>query len=387
MRRIKAAFYIEIGNQMKIQHASTVTQVMPDCVEIMKNKHLFRLKIVHPKEIALAKETISSSNNLTKLYKTNEQSLQLEFESSLLPKLTSFLHGMHHRYASFGPTVAIAKRWLYSQLIDSFMWPDECTELIIAEMFLRNFPMEPSASPQIGFFRFLNYLAQMAPEDDMLVVNFNDELSVEQISELEGKFRKNRRNFPPLFIVTSIDLEHSHQHGIWSSRAPSINILQRVQLLAECSIKLLAEDYTRMSSSIVKDLFTASMDGYNLVIHLNERYVRRFDVVLHNFVNFKAIQYERKQAAPAGVDFVAKFLSDLREAFDEVALFFHNPIAGEKIAVLWKPSESKSFAESHVNQQQIEEGGGGRLRVNIDAILNDIQIMGKGLIKSMEILQ
>ena len=77
----------------------------------------------------------------------------------------------------------------------------------------------------------------------------------------------------------------------------------------------------------------------------------------------------------------------MREAFDEVALFFHNPIAGAKIAVLWKPSESKSFAASHVNQQQIDESGGGRLRVNIDAILNDIQIMGKGLIKSMEILQ
>lgn len=153
MRRIKAAFYVEIGKQMSKQFRSTTTQVMPDCVEILKNKHLFRLKIVHPKEIALAKEIISSSNNLTKLYKTNEDSLQLEFESSLLPKLTSFLHGMHHRYPSFGPTVAIAKRWLYSQLIDSFLWPDECTELIIAEMFLKNIPMEPSSSPQIGFFR------------------------------------------------------------------------------------------------------------------------------------------------------------------------------------------------------------------------------------------
>lgn len=244
-----------------------------------------------------------------------------------------------------------------------------------------------SLKQNLFIHRFLNYLAQISPEDDMVVVNFNDELNADQIGELETKFRKNRKNFPPLFIVTSIDLEHHHLHGIWSSRAPSINILQRVQLLAECSIKLLAEDYTRMSSSIVKDLFTPPMDGYNLVIHLNERYVRRFDIVLHNFTNFKAIQYERKQAAPAGVDFVAKFLSDLREAFDDVALFFYNPVAGAKIAMLWKPtaSESKSFAASHVNHSQIDESG--RLRVNIDAILHDIEIIGKGLIKSMEILQ
>lgn len=387
MRRIKAAFYIEIGKCMSTQFPSTITNVRSDCVEILKNKHLFQLKIVHPKEIALVKETISSANNLTKLYRTNEMSLKLEFESCLLPKLTSFLHGLHHRFPSYGPTVAIAKRWLYSQLIDGFLWPDECTELIIAEMYLKNNPMEPSSSPQIGFFRFLKYLAEFAHETEMVLVNFNDELDVDQISEMELKFRKDRKNFPPLYIATSIDLEH--HGGIWSSRAPSINILKRVQMLAEYSLKFIAEDFTRMSCSLVKDLFTPSLDGYNLVIHLNERYVRRFDVVLHNFPNFKALQYERKPAPPAGVNFVAKFLSELREAFDDVALFFHNPIAASKIAMLWKEpvvNETKSFAASHVNLCYIDEES-GRLRVNIDAILNDIQIMGKGIIKELEILE
>lgn len=218
----------------------------------------------------------------------------------------------------------------------------------------------------------------------MIVVNFNDELDAEQIGEVEAKFRQNRKNFPPLFILTSLDLEH--HRGIWSARAPSINILRRVQTLAECSIKMLAQNYMRLSGSLVKDLFTPSMDGYNVVIHLSERFVRWSDVVLHNFANFKAIQCERKLAPPAGVDFVARFLTELREAFDDVALFFYNPIAGSQIAVLWKPSETRAFAASHVNRHRVEEAS-GRLRVNIDAILNDFQIMGKGLITSMEIIQ
>lgn len=218
----------------------------------------------------------------------------------------------------------------------------------------------------------------------MVVVNFNDELDAEQIGEVEAKFRQNRKNFPPLFILTSLDLEH--HRGIWSARAPSINILRRVQTLAECSIKMLAENYMRLSGSLVKDLFTPSMDGYNVVIHLSERFVRRSDVVLHNFANFKAIQYERKFAPPAGVDFVARFLAELREAFDDVALFFYNPIGGSQIAVLWKPSETRAFAASHVNRHRVEEAS-GRLRINIDAIYNDIQIMGKGLITSMEIIR
>lgn len=153
MRRMKAAFYIEIAKRMEAQNPSISIQVTQDCIEVLRNKFLFRLKIVHPKEIALAKEEISSSNSLTKLYRTNEQSIRLEFENIVLPKMTSFLHGLHHQYPSFGPTVAIAKRWLYSQLIDSHLWPDECTELIVAEMFLKGYPMSPAIQPQTGFIR------------------------------------------------------------------------------------------------------------------------------------------------------------------------------------------------------------------------------------------
>jgi U3 small nucleolar RNA-associated protein 22 len=153
MQRIKAAFYNEISKKMHAQFPTTTVSVMPDCIEALKGGFVFRLQIVHPKEIALAKEEISPTNNLTKLYRENEESLRLEYESKILPKLTSYLHGLHHRFASFGPTAAIAKRWLYSQMIDSHLWPDECTELVLAEMFLKGFPMEASFQPQTGFIR------------------------------------------------------------------------------------------------------------------------------------------------------------------------------------------------------------------------------------------
>lgn len=220
----------------------------------------------------------------------------------------------------------------------------------------------------------------------MITVNFNDELDSEQINLLENEFRKNRKKFPPLFIVTSIDLPH--HYGIWSSRAPSMHMLKRIQMLAEVSIQMIADDFNRLSGNLVKDLFTPSMEGYDLVIHLNEKFVKRYDIVLHNFSNFKAIQYEKKPAPPAGIDFVSQFLNELRGAFDDVALFFHNPIAGSKIAMLWKPTinDTKAFAVSHVNRCQLDASS-GRLRINIDAIINDIQIIGKGIVTSIEILK
>jgi U3 small nucleolar RNA-associated protein 22 len=215
----------------------------------------------------------------------------------------------------------------------------------------------------------------------MIVVNFNEEMDVDQINELETNFRRNRKNFPPLFIVTSSDLPH--QYGMWSSRAPSMEILKRVQMLAQFSIKILSQNYSKLSLSEVKDLFTAPLDGYNLVINLNDKFVRKSDVVLHNFVNFKAVQFEKKPAPPAGVDYVANLLKELREAFDEVALFFYNPISGGKIAVLWKPTikDSRKFAASNVNMCRLVNE---RLNVNVDAILNDIRIIGKGIIESID---
>lgn len=93
MKRIKAAFYIEIANKMNSRYKESVVQVYSDCIEVLKNNFLYRLKIFHPKEVALTRETLSSTNNLTKLYKNNAESLKLEFSGLIMPKLTSSLHG------------------------------------------------------------------------------------------------------------------------------------------------------------------------------------------------------------------------------------------------------------------------------------------------------
>jgi U3 small nucleolar RNA-associated protein 22 len=382
MRRIKGAFYIEIERKMAEKFPGTPIQVTGEYIEAMKNKLLFRLRIVHPKEVALAKEEISASNNLTKLYRTNEQSLKLEFEGTMLPKLTSSLHGLHHQFPSFGPTVAMAKRWLYSQMIDKFLWPDECTELIIAEMLLKSLPMVPAIQPQTMFIRFLHQLANFNHESDMVVVNFNEDIASEQLEEIEAKFQKARKNFPPLFIVTSCDFQN---HGIWSSRAPSLQILHRVKMLAQHSIEIIGENFTKLSTAIVKDLFTPSLIGYNLVINVHQEFVKRHDVVLSNFATFKPVKFEDKPAPPADVNFVESFLGELREAFDDFAVFFYNPIGGTQIAMLWKPNvgETREFAASHVNGCKVEKE---RLRVNVDAIVKDIQVIGEGLISSIEVV-
>lgn len=257
--------------------------------------------------------------------------------------MTTF--SLYHQYPSFGPTVAIAKRWLYSQLIDPYLFPDEVTELLIADMFLKETPLRPAIQPQTGFFRFLSNLAESNWENEMVVVNFNSEIPDEELEEIETKFQKNRREFPALCLITSCDYK---KFSVFTSKAPTAHLLNRVKFLAKCSLDLIVEDYFKLSGNSVKSLFSPSLDGYNLIINLDTKFVRKSTVVSHNYVNFKPIQYEEKPPPPADLDFVKCYLGELREAFDEVAVFFYDPINGGQIAVLWKPVvyQEREFAVS-----------------------------------------
>lgn len=129
----------------------------------------------------------------------------------------------------------MVKRWLYSQLIDSYLWPDECTELLVADQFIDGNVNNPT-QPQTAFFRFIHQLANCNWKTDLFVLNFNDELQTDYIEKLETKFISDRDSFPPLTIITSHGEPDSHT--VWSKKAPTVEILARVTLLARHAINV-----------------------------------------------------------------------------------------------------------------------------------------------------
>lgn len=76
----------------------------------------------------------------------------------------------------FGPAVLIAKRWLYSQLLDPFLWPDICTELLMAYVFIENKSYDQPIQPQMAFLRFLELLRTTDWRSHLFILDFNDEL-------------------------------------------------------------------------------------------------------------------------------------------------------------------------------------------------------------------
>lgn len=130
----------------------------------------------HPKEIHLVKETLAS-NKISKTYNDNEESLKMERNFIMIPRLTSYLHGLHSQYPSFGPAVNIAKRWLYSHLIHPLLWPEEATELLMASLYLSPETLVQPTQPEVGYFRFLYFIAYTDWSKELVIINFNNTLN------------------------------------------------------------------------------------------------------------------------------------------------------------------------------------------------------------------
>ncbi|XP_013102162.2 nucleolar protein 6 [Stomoxys calcitrans] len=346
-RALKTAFYIQIASLLKEQH-NLQCRVTYDGIMVLKQGYCFNLEIAHPKEVGLLKKE-KTEKGITRHVDCVE-SIALEKRHYILPKVAGALKALHQSCSSFGPTVMIAKRWLYSQLIDDGQWPEECTELLIASQYLKTSSKFIGNSPQMAFIRFLHLLANADWKSELFLINFNNAMDESEISDVEHRFGAERNDFPPLCIVTSYDKQYYGK--IWSSHLnPNVHVLARVTLLARQCLEIV-ESTLLASSSFVKpvQIFKPSSEGYDLVIQLKPEAVPNtlaFDFG-SSFVEFTKPNWHMPLA---GSNFVKLAVNKLREAYGEFAAFFYNPCGGKEIALVWKPYafEAKDFKVNDVN--------------------------------------
>lgn len=141
--------------------------------------------------------------------------------------------------------------------------------------------------------------------------------------------------------------------------------------------------------------FRPPLVAYDVLIHLDSKQVPLLAKAVDPPVNtFQRGTHGGQPFASGGAlpvidyDPVRLYLSELREAFGELALFFYDPYGGTVIAVLWKPNafEPKPFKTSLMNARRVEVNGDVVTTVpNVEAILQDFRIIGEGLVKRLEL--
>lgn len=264
-------------------------------------------------------------------------------------------------------------------MIDSSLFNDICTELLVAHQYFNTTANQPSIQPQTAFIRFLCTLSNTNWNAEMFLLNFNNDLSREYIEKLEMEFISKRDSFPPLCIITSNG--ESDKHTTWSEKIPSVEILARVTLLARHTMKLIEQSI--FNDFVAAPLYSASMDGYDLVIHLNKRELR--DALIHNYNRpSNVICRQRKPFIPMS-DFnpAQSYLHELRSGYGHAAVFFYNPYGGEQIAVLWKPTSftKEEFKLSAVHGQVAATDG--QITFDHKQLENDFLILGQDLVDSI----
>ncbi|XP_017766382.1 PREDICTED: nucleolar protein 6 [Eufriesea mexicana] len=382
-RKTKAAFHIQIAECLRKQ-CMLKANANFSYIDVYKDGFVFRLRISHQKEITFLKQRITRDGIIQ--YKDNEESIELENKLFELPKLTSALHGLHTQQPSFGPACCLAKRWLSAQLLDDFHIPDIVVELLVASMYLTPTSYKPSQMPQVTFLRLLEMFAKGHWNTDPVIVNFNNEMSREEIIAVETLFGSSRDSLPPLFISTPYD----QQRSLWTRKAPSILILNRITALARQSLKLYESQLFTKVLLDFKPLFRPPLTEYDCLIYLKSSMVPKIlqavDVSdAHPIVELYPYKHHSAQKIPI-VDFdpVQYFLRDLRNGYDEFALFFHDTYGGTLIGVLLKPSalEIKDFKVSNISGRKCNENN--QLVLNFSAMIQDFYILGKGLVEAID---
>ncbi|XP_041464696.1 nucleolar protein 6-like [Lytechinus variegatus] len=388
IHHIKTAFHLKMADMLGKQ-CQLVTMATANHILVIVDGFVFQVAVAHRREIVLLKEVVTKEG--LSMLRDNERSKFMEKETEHLPHLTSLLHGVHQHHSAFGPTVRLAKRWIASHLLSDHM-TSECIELLVAYLFLHPEPFTSPVSPQTGFLHFLNLVCQHDWQTTPLIINFNNDLKASDYEEICQQFTNNRSHLPVMFLATPTD----RQTSLWTQDKPTPMIFQRLVELARESFKVLHEQLTEPSTPDIdfKQIFRPPLDPYDVVIHLRAQLLPR----RHQAVDSDSTEssftlkptLDAKHIPVVNFDPVQCYLNELREAFEDVALFFHDTYGGDLIAVVWnrpafKPQPFKPLQAQAKIPSSSSSSKTPQVIPNIEGILQDFQTMGRGLVSTIEV--
>lgn len=139
---------------------------------------------------------------------------------------------------------------------------------------------------------------------------------------MENEFSTNREKFPSLFISTPFDEDQS----VWTQKAPTTVILNRVSDLASESLRIVETLMSRETLPDLNAIFKAPLSAYDCIIYLKDEFNPRRIYSLDNLNLVKNPhqwhpykKHSMEKIPIVDFDPVQKYLQDLRVS---VRIFF-----------------------------------------------------------------
>ncbi|RUS78247.1 hypothetical protein EGW08_013986 [Elysia chlorotica] len=379
---LKTLLHIKMGAELRERHSMS-TSVHKDYVDVVKDGFVFRLVISNTRELAVLR-TVKTESGMIK-FKDTERSSALEKEIVDLPRLTHLLHGIQQENPVFSVTVRLCKRWIASQMVCGLV-SEEAVELMVAYIFTSPHPYAVPGSPNTGLLRFLYLLSSFNWKADPLMVNLNKDFTDEDYASIPKEFQKNRTSLPSMCICTPTDKQGTK----WTKPLPTEPLLKRLIILAHESMTALeCQILKSVDVTDFKMIFRPPLCHFDLVIHL----LKKANVLHHQSVDGNEC-VEISESKDTGKKFpvvnfcvAEKFFQDLQTTFGDLAMFFYDPFGGNVIGLVWKPQafEDKDFKPVNFRFRRpvINDTEKPNLEIIKDSILDDIRVMGGGIVQSI----
>lgn len=373
LERLKAMCHLELQQSFRKDFYLPMS-CNQNYLDVLLYGYVFRIKMCFSKEI-----------DILKLTTTSDASQVLWGELRLLPKLTSLLHSLGLEHGSYSAVVRLAKRWVSAHMLSGYV-PEVAVELIVAHLFLSPEPFQIPKSLVTGFNRFLQFLSTFDWETTPLLVDLNKEFAATDVLEIKKKFNTSRECLPPMCICTPVDIKSL---SFWTRENPNRMILNRLRTTAQQCLFSLNEYLSHPKpQNDFKVIFRTSLEPFDMVLYLNTNQLGRPGQAVDSKYNSNKDKLELLTNNLPVVDYEPNqhFLKELKSTFSHVALFFHDPYGSNVIGIVWKPNffNYKSFKVSDCNMQMVINSDKSNKSVetapNIEAIIEDIKIMGKGIL-------
>ena len=349
----------------------------------------FRLRIHHEREFNLLEKTLKD-NPHTQISREETASALLTYKRNFIqaPLHTQAIHTLPTRIPLLTPSIRLMKKWRDAHLLSHHI-SDSLIELLTARSFLHPGPWSIPGSVMTGFLRTLKLISKWDWRSEPLIVDFNGEMSREEIDAIHIRFEAWRKIDPAMNRVVMFAASNLDPDGItWTELGPSKVVAARFTSLAEAACRVVEEKGVGIEPEI---LFAASMVDYDFVIHLSTQFVsdsagRQSD----SRPLFKNLQVQvQEDKSLVGYNPVRSFMEELRTLYESNLVFFYNERGGSVIAGLWNPQTGPRPWKTNLQYSTIpvtvQDEEDPQLTINTRATLHDIARLGGDMISRIEV--
>lgn len=333
----KVQYLIELAEALKAKDYAI--KLAENYLDVLHGQFVYRLKLKVPKELTIVATACGK-----------QEFQKRRFELEILPRLHSSLDQLFREKTSFSLTCRLVKRWLSCHLLTDYM-NDITIDLLVAHLYLHPQPYTEPSSSLCGFRRFLTLLAKHDWTTQPLIVNFDQQLKIDEINRLKDSMSEDRDKYPSLVICTPYDKDISP----WTKHEPK---QERLDLICEICRKA-SEYFTKnilfnldFNSDDCNALFRPNFKLFDLLIQIHPDKVQNHFMRLDYPKDYRKLIGTESESGGSkssafkvmpivGMNVIEQYVITLRANYGNLAHFFYDKYGQRIIGVILKPESEK----------------------------------------------